>query len=204
MILGSPSIWWLLVILNNLDGTLYSWRLSGSMTHSTKYQFLEWRMRILRRDQSYNWKNKWHRIIHKKKVPERLWDYGLVWISETGKLSVSSSRDANGITPLGYIFKRITPSPISSPVKLSVNRKRSDSTMYSSNFFSGTLFLIIWNIISAKMRYCCFSFALWSSGSTAVKYKSDVTRGSNLTQCALFPPQLYQANLVTWSSESFW
>ena len=38
-----------------------------------------------------------------KKVPERLWDYGLVWISQTGKLSVSDSRYASGITPLEYI-----------------------------------------------------------------------------------------------------
>ena len=38
-----------------------------------------------------------------EKVPERLWDYGLVWISETGNLSVSSSRYASGRTPLEYI-----------------------------------------------------------------------------------------------------
>ena len=39
----------------------------------------------------------------KNKVPERLWDYGLVWISETGSLSVSSSRYASGMNPLEYI-----------------------------------------------------------------------------------------------------
>ena len=39
----------------------------------------------------------------KNKVPEILWDYGLVWISETGNLSVSSSRYASGRTPLEYI-----------------------------------------------------------------------------------------------------
>ena len=36
----------------------------------------------------------------KNKVPERLWEYRLVWISETGNLSVSSSRYASGRTPL--------------------------------------------------------------------------------------------------------
>ena len=41
--------------------------------------------------------------MHKNKVPQRLWDYGLVWISETGNLSVSSLRYASGITPLEYI-----------------------------------------------------------------------------------------------------
>ena len=40
----------------------------------------------------------------KNKVPERLWDYGLVWISETGNLSVSSSSYASGRTPLEYII----------------------------------------------------------------------------------------------------
>ena len=39
----------------------------------------------------------------KNKVPERLWYYGLVWISETGNLSVSISRYASGRTPLEYI-----------------------------------------------------------------------------------------------------
>ena len=39
----------------------------------------------------------------KNKVPEILWDYGLVWIIKTGNLSVSSSRYASGRTPLEYI-----------------------------------------------------------------------------------------------------
>ena len=38
-----------------------------------------------------------------EKSPIRLWDYGLVWISKTGNLSVSSSRYASGGTPLEYI-----------------------------------------------------------------------------------------------------
>ena len=48
-------------------------------------------------------KKRWYLIMLKKKVPERLWDYGLVWISETGNLSVSSLRCASGRTPLEYI-----------------------------------------------------------------------------------------------------
>ena len=55
MILGSSSIWRLAVILHNMDRTIYSWRLSGSMTLSTMYQVLAGGMRILRRDQSENW-----------------------------------------------------------------------------------------------------------------------------------------------------
>ena len=48
-------------------------------------------------------KKRWYRIMMKKKVPEQLWDYGLVWIAETGNLSVSSSRYANGRTSIEYI-----------------------------------------------------------------------------------------------------
>ena len=39
----------------------------------------------------------------KKGVPKRLWDFGLVWISETGNLTVSSLRYANGRTPLEIV-----------------------------------------------------------------------------------------------------
>ena len=34
--------------------------------------------------------NRWYRIMLKNKVPNRLWDCGLVMICETGVLSVSS------------------------------------------------------------------------------------------------------------------
>ena len=44
-----------------------------------------------------------YRIMLKNKFPERLWDYGLVWISITGNLSTSSSRYARGRTPLEHI-----------------------------------------------------------------------------------------------------
>ena len=48
-------------------------------------------------------KKRWYHIILKNKVPERLWDYGLVWISKTGNLSVLRSLYASGRTPLEYI-----------------------------------------------------------------------------------------------------
>ena len=48
-------------------------------------------------------KKRWYRIMMKKGVPKRLWDFGLVWISETGNLTVSSSRYANGRTPLEVV-----------------------------------------------------------------------------------------------------
>ena len=39
----------------------------------------------------------------KNNVPERLWNYGLIWISETGNLSVLSPRYASRRTTLEYI-----------------------------------------------------------------------------------------------------
>ena len=41
--------------------------------------------------------------MHKKKVPERLWDNGLVWVIDTGNLYVSRSCYASAITTLEYI-----------------------------------------------------------------------------------------------------
>ena len=48
-------------------------------------------------------KKRWFRIMVKRRVPRRLWDYGLVWICETGNLTVSSSRYGNGRTPIEFI-----------------------------------------------------------------------------------------------------
>ena len=45
-------------------------------------------------------KKRWYQIMMKRKVPRRLWDYGLVWICETRNLSVSSSKYANGRTAI--------------------------------------------------------------------------------------------------------
>ena len=48
-------------------------------------------------------KRRWFRIMTKKDVPERIWDFGLVWVCETGNLSVSSSRHCGGRTPIESI-----------------------------------------------------------------------------------------------------
>lgn len=48
-------------------------------------------------------KKRWYRIQEKKKIPKRLWDYGITWVCETGNVTVSSSRYANGRTPLEII-----------------------------------------------------------------------------------------------------
>ena len=44
----------------------------------------------------------------KKKVPKKLWYYGIIWICETGNISGSSLQYASGRTPLEY-FTRDTP-----------------------------------------------------------------------------------------------
>jgi hypothetical protein len=48
-------------------------------------------------------KKRWYRIMEKMRVPKRLWDYGLIWVCETGNFVVSSSRYANGRSPLEII-----------------------------------------------------------------------------------------------------
>ena len=48
-------------------------------------------------------KRRWYRMMDKKCIPMRLWDNVLVWICETGNLTVSSSKYANGRTPVEMI-----------------------------------------------------------------------------------------------------
>ena len=45
-------------------------------------------------------KRRWYSVMVQKKVPRRLWDFGLVWICETNNLSVSSSKYSKGRTAL--------------------------------------------------------------------------------------------------------
>ena len=48
-------------------------------------------------------KKNWYPIMHNNRVPKRLWDYGLVWIIETGNRFVSSTCYESSRTPLKYI-----------------------------------------------------------------------------------------------------
>jgi len=48
-------------------------------------------------------KKRWYRIMMKRDVPKRLWDFGIQWVCETKNLTVSSSRYARGRTPLEII-----------------------------------------------------------------------------------------------------
>jgi hypothetical protein len=46
---------------------------------------------------------KWYRIMHAKSVTTRFWDYGVEWVYEVAQRTVSSSRHAEGWTPIEII-----------------------------------------------------------------------------------------------------
>ena len=48
-------------------------------------------------------KKKWYRIQAKRNVPNRLWDYGITWVCETGNVTSISSRYAKARTPIEII-----------------------------------------------------------------------------------------------------
>ena len=48
-------------------------------------------------------KRRFYRVLVRKRVPRRLWDYLMTWICETNNLSVSSSKYANGRTAIEMI-----------------------------------------------------------------------------------------------------
>jgi hypothetical protein len=54
-------------------------------------------------------KKRWYRLMTKKNVPPRLWDYGISWVCETGNVIANSSRYADQRTPLVEIVTGETP-----------------------------------------------------------------------------------------------
>ena len=48
-------------------------------------------------------KKRWYRVVLKKKVPPRLWDYGFTWICELKNICANMSKYANGCTPFEII-----------------------------------------------------------------------------------------------------
>ena len=48
-------------------------------------------------------KKRWYRIMLKKKVPPRLWDFGFAWVCETENICANFSKHAGGRTPLEII-----------------------------------------------------------------------------------------------------
>ena len=58
-------------------------------------------------------KRRWYRIMTKRNVPDRLWDFGLIWVCKTGNITASSSKYAGGRTS----FELITCETPNIPVK---------------------------------------------------------------------------------------
>jgi hypothetical protein len=48
-------------------------------------------------------KKRWYRVKEKKHIPERLWDYGISWVCETGNVTANGSRYSRGRTPLEIV-----------------------------------------------------------------------------------------------------
>ena len=48
-------------------------------------------------------KKRWYRLMLKRKVPPRLWDYGFSWVCETDNICANMSKYADGRTPLEII-----------------------------------------------------------------------------------------------------
>ena len=52
-------------------------------------------------------KKKWYRMKSKNNIPDRVWDYGLTWICETGNITANISRYSKGQTPLEIVTGEI-------------------------------------------------------------------------------------------------
>ena len=48
-------------------------------------------------------RRKWYRVMIRKRVPEALWDYGLIWISETMSITHTSAGGLNGCIPITQV-----------------------------------------------------------------------------------------------------
>lgn len=53
-------------------------------------------------------KKRWYRIKGKRNVPDRIWDYGVTWVCETGNVTELGSRYAQKRTPIEQITGKTT------------------------------------------------------------------------------------------------
>ena len=96
--------------------------------------------------------------MDKKAIPSRLWDYVMVWVCETGNLTVSSSKYANGCTPVEIITGE-TPD-ISEYTDFSIY----DWVTYRTNAGMGPISLGRWLGVSHKVGHLMSFWALTISG----------------------------------------
>ena len=103
-------------------------------------------------------KRRWYRVMDKKCIPPRLWDYVMVWVCETGNLTVSSSKYANGRTPVEIITGE-TPD-ISEYTDFSIY----DWVTYRTNAGMGPISLGRWLGVSHKVGQLISFWILTISG----------------------------------------
>jgi hypothetical protein len=96
--------------------------------------------------------------MDKKCIPPRLWDYVMVWVCETGNLTVSSSKYANGRTPVEIITGE-TPD-ISEYTDFSIY----DWVTYRTNAGMGPISLGRWLGVSHKVGQLMSFWILTISG----------------------------------------
>ena len=104
-------------------------------------------------------KRRWHRTMVRKKVPKRLWDYLIIWICETGNLSVSSSKYAHGRTALEIITGE-TPD-----ISEYLDFRFYDWVIYRSNAGMGETSLGRWVGVSHKVGQAMSYWIVTVSGS---------------------------------------
>ena len=103
-------------------------------------------------------KNRQYRILLKNKVTNRLWYYGLIWIFETGNISVSSLQYASGRTPLEYITGE-TPD-----ISEYLDFNLYDWTTYRANDGLGELSIGLYLGVSNKVGQMIYYWVLTVSG----------------------------------------
>ena len=48
-------------------------------------------------------RRKWYRVMIRKRVPTRLWDYGMRWVTDVMSITHTSAGDLNGCIPLSRV-----------------------------------------------------------------------------------------------------
>ena len=103
-------------------------------------------------------KKRWYRIMLKKKVPSRLWDYGFTWVCEIENISANLSKYADGRTPLEIITGE-TPD-----ISEYLDFEFYDWVLYRSNAGLGEVELARWLGVSHKVGRLMSYWILPESG----------------------------------------
>ena len=103
-------------------------------------------------------KKRWYRVMLKKKVPPRLWDYGFNWVCEVDNLCANLSKYAEGRTPIEIITGE-TPD-----ISEYLDFEFYDWVMYRSNAGLGEVELARWLGVSHRVGRMMSYWILPESG----------------------------------------